>query len=88
MCQNRHILFLISIFSCQELVIMLDSCFSFSDLIYHQISRDGFKLLRMWPISEPGTDLYATLFIFAIIFLILKAVAKKAKSIKTLSLPK
>ena len=67
---------------------MFDCCFSYSAIIYLQMSRDGFKLLRIWPIGEPETGIYATLFIVAIIFLILKAVAKKAKSIKTLSLPK
>ena len=62
--------------------------FSFSTIIYRQMSRDGFKLLRIWPISEPEKGLYATLFIARIIFLMLNAVAKKAKSIKTLSFPK
>ena len=38
--------------------------------------------------KEPETGLYDALFIIAIIFLMLKAVAKKAKSMVTLSLPK
>ena len=38
--------------------------------------------------SATSSPLYAALFMVAIIFLMLKAVAKKAKSIVTLSLPK
>ena len=41
MCQNRHILFLISFISSQGPGIMLDCWFSFSAIIYRQMSRGG-----------------------------------------------
>ena len=47
MCQNRHILFLISFISSLGPGIMLDCWFSFSAIFYPQMSRDWFKQLRM-----------------------------------------
>ena len=68
-------------------LLVLAAFFMFSSIIGGMVCK-VVKKSSLWREKEWIGGFYAAFFIFAIIFLMLKAVAKKAKSIVTLSVPK